>query len=137
MSETTDRMNLRLLVTESVKARGRATADDILPDLARFGFTRDQITKALANARTCGWLHSEGRNKRVGVARDQRLPTTYFPVTTAMDRIARALSQQTLRPMVASVWELGTPKPEDAWPKEMATGTVYTLLGPWNSEEHA
>jgi hypothetical protein len=135
MSETSDRVNLRLLVTEKVKARGRATVDDILPELAVFGITRDQATKALANARTSGWLHSEGRNKRVGVARDQRLPTTYFPVTTAMDRIARALSQQPDRPLVASVWELGTPKPDDAWPKAMATGTVYTLLGPWNTEE--
>jgi hypothetical protein len=132
---STTQINLRLLVTEKVKARGRATVDDILPELAVLGITRDQATKALANARTSGWLHSEGRNKRVGVARDQRMPTTYFPVTTAMDRIARALSQQVSRPLVASVWELGTPKSEDDWLRATASGTVYQLLGPWNTEE--
>jgi hypothetical protein len=130
------RINLRLLVTEKVNARGGATtADDILPDLARLGITRDQITKALANARSLGWLGTNGRLKRVGLPRGQKMPTAYYPVTTAMDRIARALSQQPSRPLVASVWELGTPKSEDDWLRATASGTVYQLLGPWNTEE--
>jgi hypothetical protein len=129
-------MNLRLVVTEKVNERGGATTvDDILPALAPFGITRDQATKALANARSLGWLGTKGRFKRVGIPRDQKMPTVYYPVTTAMERIARVLSQEPARPMVASVWELGTPKSEDDWLRATASGTVYQLLGPWNTEE--
>jgi hypothetical protein len=129
-------MNLRLTVTEKVNERGGATTvDDILPALAQFGITRDQATKALANARSLGWLGTKGRFKRVGMPRDQKMPTVYYPVTTAMERIARSLSQQPARPLVASVWELGTPKSEDDWLKAKLTGTTYTPLGPWNSQE--
>lgn len=113
--------SLTATVTQMVKERGEASVDHLLPDLP--GFTRSQVIGALQNAahreqiESCGKSDVPVRGKR---------PALYRVRTTKKKAPPKVC-------IVSSVFELGSPKPESAWPK--ASGVVYQPLGPWRSEE--
>jgi hypothetical protein len=56
-------MSLTQTVIAMVRARSRASVDDLLPIE---GYTRAQVLVALQNARTQGWLDCEGHAPRRG-----------------------------------------------------------------------
>jgi hypothetical protein len=126
-------MNLRSMVVDMITERGCGTVDHLMPDLSQLGFTRLQVIKALHNAREAGSLWCE-HIRRAGMGRATARPAVYWPGKKPVSMYAQ-LQKPGARQPVASVWELGTPKPDDAWPKEMKPGTTYTPLGPWHSKE--
>jgi hypothetical protein len=131
-------MSLRHLVIKMIAERGCGTVDHLEPELSKHGYTRKQIITALNNARTLGKLWSEGRASKKGMPRDAYCPAVYWPgkkLTSPMyAQLMQAKKPKPERPLVASVWDWGTPQPESAWPKELQ-GRVYAPLGPWNTEE--
>lgn len=115
--------SLTATVAQMVKDRGEASVDHLMPELP--GFTRRQVIGALQNAaqreliESCGKSGLPAPGKRPALYRVRTAPKKAKPTPTR----------------VSSVFELGNPKPEAAWPK--ASGRVYQPLGPWRSEEEA
>jgi hypothetical protein len=106
-------------ITQAVLSRGEATTDDIQEMFPQHG--RDYLLKALCNAKSLGLI----RLVRRGVG---------SPAGGIPGLWAAPLKGGRERPLVASVWELGTPRTE--WP-ELPAGRVYRPLGEWNTEEAA
>ena len=91
-------MSLTQTVADMVSERGAATVDDLLPELAEEGYTREQVIKALQNAKHRGLLENR-RGKGLGPG---SMPSTYTPKRTPKQRAAAPSIGR-----VASVWELG------------------------------
>lgn len=124
-------MSLRLKVVEMVVQRGCATEDHLMPHLP--GYTRRQVRKALQNAAHLGFLWCEAAPKR-GRRHDAARPSTYWPGRKEADPLASVLAPRKANaaPMVASVFELGNPRPKAAWPT--FRGVVHRPLGNWHEE---
>lgn len=110
---------LSTLMAKAVLSRGVATIDDLQRQFPEY--TRDQLQKALTNAKGRGLI---GHVKR-GVSRGRHggnEPSVWG---------APGPKPQPM-PRVASVWELGSPRPASAWPE--GVGRKFTPLGGWNEE---
>jgi Fe2+ transport system protein FeoA len=130
-------MSLRRIVVDMITERGCGTVDHLMPRLASLGFTRDQAIKALHNAKNLGYLWCEGHPPRRGLRNTEARPATYWPGKKKADPMYSQLipvKQERPRVLVSSVFELGAPRPEEAWPPGWM-GTVYRPLGGWHSEE--
>lgn len=124
-------MSLRKLVVEMIVERGCGTVDHLMPRLEPMGYTRYQATKALQNASNMGFLWCEPASKR-DLRPDDKRPGVYWPGSKKADPFALVLKprkEEPRRPMVASVFELGSPRPESEWP--MVRGTPHRPLGEW------
>jgi hypothetical protein len=88
-------MSLLYTVTQMVLARGRATVDDLMPELP--GVTRTQAIKALQNARRKKLVSSTGQHFG---GRQGALPTTYTAYVEP-EPVA-----EVVRKRVNSVWGL-------------------------------
>jgi hypothetical protein len=119
-------MSLIYTVVTLMRSLQSATVDDLYPMLP--DYTREQVIKAMQNARQAGWLSCDGHQPRraevpskraTGVGRGS-IPATYHFVQmpTFKPRAAKGLGKKrprkpnyarryTRRPMVASVFELG------------------------------
>jgi hypothetical protein len=128
-------VSLRRIVVDMITERGCGTVDHLMPRLESLGFTRQQASKALDNARQRGLLWCE-KVRRSGMGRSTAKPSVYWPGTRSLDPMYDQLvkkKQPAELFFVPWVFDLGDPKPESAMPK--LTGTTYTPLGPWISKE--
>lgn len=132
------------MVADAVIKEGGGSADTLVPLLHGQGFTRTQIISALSNAKRKGWLTSDKTRARRGKPRLGSKVAMYYPATNAMDLVAANLAAWSLQAkrhspgaLVASVFELGTPKPPSAWPKPPEAQAIYRPLGGWNNEEES
>ena len=96
-------MSLTVTVVRMVQDRAApTTVDDLMPELAEDGYTRDQVRKALLNAKFRGYL----QNKRGrGIGRGSE-PSTFTVKAGAAARVTGMAGPQIV-PAVASVWQLG------------------------------
>lgn len=76
-----------------------ATADDLYPMFE--GYTRQQVIKALQNAKTLGWLESDGHQPRRGKGAGSGGVCTTYRV-----KVSEAQAVANRRP-VSSVFQLG------------------------------
>jgi hypothetical protein len=106
--------SLARAVADEVISAGMSTVQDLQPKFPRVAYM--DLLKAAHNAHQSGFIRVAKRG------RGKAHPTVW--------EAGRVPVQPRLK--VASVFELGNPKPETAWPK--ANGTVYRPLGGWSLE---
>lgn len=86
-------MSMMKLVTAAITARGPSTADDIVGMIP--GASRDQVVKAMCDARRYGYLKLLARGKHQGRGKGST-PATYGPA-----------ERKEKRAPISSVWQLG------------------------------
>lgn len=124
--------SLKRLVVEMILDRGCGNVDHLMPKLTGT-YTRKQVLKALSNAQTLGFLWCDVPTKAGRKPRGSQ-PGVYWPGKKQLDPLSDKLielKKDSLLPKVASVFELGDPRPEDSFPR--VRGTVYKPLGDWEA----
>lgn len=98
-------MSLIRIVTEKVRQRGRASADDLLPEL--HGYTRAQVIAAFQNAQARGLVRCVGVAEAISGTRG---PGIYVPDDRNVNPRQREQAQRSRgkkRIRVNSVFQLG------------------------------
>jgi hypothetical protein len=128
-------MSLRYQVIKMITERGCGHVDNLMPDLAEHGYTREQVIQALQNAAYIGKLWTDGKSGQPGVARKDKRPSVYWPGKKPAAMFAQLVKpSKPERVLIASAWDWGTPKPESAWPKGWE-GRVFKLAGLMDEDE--
>ena len=125
-------MHLTQIIVGMVMERGRATIDDVMPQLAK-DYSRRQVLMAFHNAKESGFLHIAERGRGLGGGRGTA-PSTYEAVREPNTRAKRSKSRPKDARPANSAWELGSQPtmPGGCWPPAGA-GREYKLLGDWDA----
>jgi len=79
-------MSLLRIVTEKVRQRGRASPDDVLPELRAQGWTREQVITAFQNAQTRRLIRCVGVAEAVT---GRRGPGIYVPSDSPEKKVVK------------------------------------------------